>query len=68
VLAPKTRPRIEGRGRAMVLGGEPVGPRHIWWNFVHSDLDCIEDAKRRWTNQLFPKVPGDHEPWVPLPA
>jgi redox-sensitive bicupin YhaK (pirin superfamily) len=52
----------------MVLGGEPVGPRHIWWNFVHSDLDYIEDAKQRWTRQEFPKVPDDHEPWVPLPT
>jgi redox-sensitive bicupin YhaK (pirin superfamily) len=68
VLTPQTRPRLEGHGRAMVLGGAPVGPRHIWWNFVHSDLECIDDAKRRWTRQEFPKVPGDHEPWVPLPS
>jgi redox-sensitive bicupin YhaK (pirin superfamily) len=68
VLTPQTRPRLEGRGRAMALGGEPVGPRHIWWNFVHSDLDHIEDAKQRWTRQEFPKVPDDHEPWVPLPS
>jgi redox-sensitive bicupin YhaK (pirin superfamily) len=68
VLAPGARPRLVGRGRTMVLGGEPVGPRHIWWNFVHSDRDCIEEAKRRWTRQEFPEVPGDHEPWVPLPA
>jgi redox-sensitive bicupin YhaK (pirin superfamily) len=67
VLEPHARPVLAGRGHAMVLGGEPVGKRNIWWNFVHSDLATIEEAKRRWTNQEFPKVPGDHDPWVPLP-
>ncbi|MEO5841652.1 MAG: pirin family protein [Acidimicrobiales bacterium] len=67
VLDPDARPLLEGRGHAMVLGGAPVGKRNIWWNFVHSDLATIEEAKRRWTNQEFPKVPGDHDPWVPLP-
>lgn len=60
--------RIDGRGRAIVLGGEPVGERFIWWNFVHSDRDRIEQAKADWTAQRFPTVPGDHDPWVPLPA
>ena len=68
VLEPDTRPALAGSGHAMILGGDPVGPRHIWWNFVHRDAARIEDAKRRWTNQEFPKVPGDHDPWVPLPA
>ena len=63
-----TRPVVAGRGHAMVLGGDPVGHRHIWWNFVHSDPERIEAAKRQWTKQEFPKVPGDHEPWVPLPG
>lgn len=67
VLEPKTRPRVTGRGRVMVLGGDPVGTRHIWWNFVHSNLDRIEEAKQQWSTQQFPKVPGDHDPWVPLP-
>ncbi len=52
----------------MLLGGEPVGERRIWWNFVHSDSDVIEDAKQRWTEQRFPTVPGDHDPWVALPG
>ncbi|MEO1059310.1 MAG: pirin-like C-terminal cupin domain-containing protein, partial [Actinomycetota bacterium] len=59
---------LAGRGRAMLLGGEPVGKRFIWWNFVHSDRDRIEQAKSDWTNQRFPTVPGDHDPWVPLPG
>lgn len=67
VLRPGTQPRLSGNGRVMVLGGEPVGKRFIWWNFVHSDRDRIEDAKAAWTAQRFPLVPGDHDPWVPLP-
>ena len=67
VLDEDARPLLAGRGHAMVLGGAPVGKRHIWWNFVHSDPARIEEAKQRWANQEFPKVPGDHDPWVPLP-
>ncbi|MEQ8842716.1 MAG: pirin family protein [Acidimicrobiales bacterium] len=58
---------VSGTGRAMLIGGEPVGKRFIWWNFVHADRDRIEQAKDDWTNQRFPKVPDDHDPWVPLP-
>jgi redox-sensitive bicupin YhaK (pirin superfamily) len=67
VLEPGAQPALAGHGHAMVLGGDPVGHRHIWWNFVHSDRARIEEAKQRWTNQEFPKVPGDQDPWVPLP-
>ncbi|MAT04093.1 MAG: hypothetical protein CL424_03500 [Acidimicrobiaceae bacterium] len=68
VVRPGSRPRVSGTGTAMVLGGEPVGDRHIWWNFVHSDRDVIEAAKSRWEQQQFPLVPDDHDPWVPLPG
>ena len=57
-----------GSGRAVVLGGEPVGKRNIWWNLVHSDPDRIEQAKSDWAAQRFPEVPDDHDPFVPLPA
>ena len=67
VLGPGSRPRLTGTGTAMLLGGEPVGTRHIWWNFVHSDPDVLEAAKQWWLDQEFPLVPGDHDPWVPLP-
>ena len=59
---------LTGSGAAIVLGGEPVGKRHIWWNFVNSDPDRIEQSKVDWTAQRFPTVPNDHEPFVPLPA
>jgi redox-sensitive bicupin YhaK (pirin superfamily) len=68
VLRPGARVRLTGTGTVVVLGGEPVGRRHIWWNFVHSDPEVIDDAKRRWTEQRFPLVPDDHDPWVPLPG
>jgi redox-sensitive bicupin YhaK (pirin superfamily) len=68
VLESGTTPELSGTGRAMLLGGEPVGDRFIWWNFVHSDRDRIEQAKVDWNEQRFPTVPGDHHPWVPLPA
>lgn len=60
-------PVITGGGRAMVLGGEPVGKRYMWWNFVSSSQDRLEQAKQDWREQRFPTVPDDHEPWVPLP-
>ena len=44
VLETGTTPVLEGTGRAMLLGGAPVGERFIWWNFVHSDRDRIEAA------------------------
>lgn len=67
VLDDGTSPVIGGSGRAIVLGGEPVGPRVIWWNFVHSSRERIDEAKDDWRHQRFPMVPGDHDPWVPLP-
>ena len=67
VLEPGARPALAGRGHAMVLGGDPLGHRRIWWNFVHSDPARIEEAKQRWADQQFPRVPGDHDPWVALP-
>ena len=68
VITPGSRPVLRGPGRVMVLGGEPVGPRRIWWNFVHSDADRIDEAKAAWAAQRFPLVPDDHDPWVPAPA
>ncbi|MCU0260810.1 MAG: pirin family protein [Ilumatobacteraceae bacterium] len=53
--------------RLMLLGGEPVGPRTIWWNFVASDPAAIDDARERWNRQDFPLVPDDHDPWVRAP-
>ena len=54
--------------RLMVLGGEPMdGPRHIWWNFVSSSKERIEQAKEEWRTGRFDVVPGDEEEFIPLP-
>ena len=54
--------------RFLVLGGEPMdGPRHIWWNFVSSSKERIEQAKDDWKRMRFDTVPGDAEDFIPLP-
>jgi hypothetical protein len=53
--------------KLMLLGGAPLdGPRHIWWNFVSSSKERIEQAKADWKEGRFAKVPGDKE-FIPLP-
>lgn len=52
----------------IVLGGEPFPePRHIWWNFVSSSQERIEQAKRDWKERRFPPIPGDDQEFIPLP-
>jgi hypothetical protein len=52
----------------VILGGAPMdGPRHIWWNFVSSRKERIEQAKAEWTAGHFGKVPGDEIEFIPLP-
>ena len=53
--------------RLMLLGGAPLeGERHLWWNFVASSKDRIEQAKADWRAGRFAKVPGETE-FIPLP-
>jgi redox-sensitive bicupin YhaK (pirin superfamily) len=55
-------------GRVMLLGGEAFStPRHVWWNFVHSSRERINEAKRDWAEGRFPLVPGDADEFIPLP-
>ncbi|MDR3507006.1 MAG: pirin family protein [Caulobacteraceae bacterium] len=51
----------------MLLGGEPIGPRHIWWNFVSTTQERIEQAKADWTAGRIPLPPHDHDETIPLP-
>ncbi|MEO8444102.1 MAG: pirin family protein [Gammaproteobacteria bacterium] len=56
-----------GTARCMVLGGEPAdGPRELWWNFVASSTELLEQAKLDWKLGRFPAVPGETE-FIPLP-
>jgi redox-sensitive bicupin YhaK (pirin superfamily) len=53
--------------RLMLLGGSPLeGERHIWWNFVASRRERIDEAAQRWRVGAFPPVPGETE-FIPLP-
>jgi redox-sensitive bicupin YhaK (pirin superfamily) len=51
----------------MLLGGDPLdAPRQLWWNFVSSSTERIEQAKRDWAEGRFAPVPGETE-FIPLP-
>ncbi|MGF1523376.1 MAG: pirin family protein [Leptolyngbyaceae cyanobacterium] len=54
-------------GRCIVIGGEPLGTRYKWWNFVSSRLDRIEQAKKDWQDGKFGQVPEETE-FIPLPT
>lgn len=69
VLTPGSKPEVvsTAESRVMLCGGAKMdGPRTIWWNFVASDKDLLEQAKADWKAGKFPKVPGDDE-FIPLP-
>jgi len=60
--------------KLMLLGGAPLGPRFLWWNFVASSRERIELAKAEWNSyaapggsRQFPVVPDDTE-FIPLPS
>jgi redox-sensitive bicupin YhaK (pirin superfamily) len=58
--------RATAASRLIVIGGESMGDREIWWNFVSSRRERIEQAKRDWRESRFARVPGDDE-FIPLP-
>ena len=60
--------RAETDARVMLLGGEAfTTPRHVWWNFVSSSRDRINEAKADWKERKYPLVPGDSEEFIPIP-
>ena len=70
ILAPGHRAVLTATGpaRAMLLGGGAFAtPRHVFWNFVSSSRDRINQAKEDWRGGKFPTVPGDHQEFIPLP-
>lgn len=52
----------------MLLGGEPLGERYIWWNFVSSRRERIEQAKEDWKQGRIILPPNDNKEFIPLPA
>jgi redox-sensitive bicupin YhaK (pirin superfamily) len=61
--------RSRGPGRVILFGGAPLdGERHLWWNFVASSRERIEQAKADWAAGRFGVVPGDEDEFIPLPG
>jgi|APLak6261678615_1056124.scaffolds.fasta_scaffold00191_4 hypothetical protein len=57
------------KSRVAVLGGAPLeGPRFMWWNFVSSRKERLEQAKDDWKHRRFPLIPGDSEDRIPMPG
>ena len=68
VLSPGSSPLLAApRGaRIALVGGEPLGHRYLWWNFVSSRRERIEQAQDDWDAGRFEGVPGETE-FIPLP-
>jgi redox-sensitive bicupin YhaK (pirin superfamily) len=69
VFRPGDRITVTAAGAAhvVIVGGAAMdGPRHIWWNFVSSRRDRIDQAKADWKAGRFDRVAGDSE-FIPLP-
>ncbi|MCD7099730.1 pirin family protein [Stenotrophomonas sp. MMGLT7] len=67
---PGARARLRAKTplKAMLMGGEPLdAPRHLWWNFVSSSKERIEQAKEDWRQGRFGTIPGDDKEFIPLP-
>jgi redox-sensitive bicupin YhaK (pirin superfamily) len=70
VLKPGLEARLssEGGGRLMLMGGGAfTTPRHVFWNFVSSSRDRINQAKEDWKALRFPLITGDDQEFIPLP-
>jgi redox-sensitive bicupin YhaK (pirin superfamily) len=68
VLAPGTEPVVSASSttRLVLIGGAPLGHRHMVWNFVSSSLQRIVQARKDWQEQRFDPVPGETD-FIPLP-
>jgi redox-sensitive bicupin YhaK (pirin superfamily) len=70
LLAPGHRPLLKTSdgARLMLCGGAPMdGERHVWWNFVSSSRERINEAKRAWKAGEFALPPNDDDEFIPLP-
>ena len=68
VLAPGDEPMLSASSaaRAVLIGGDPLGHRHLWWNFVSSRKERLLQAADDWAAGRFDTVPGETES-IPLP-
>jgi redox-sensitive bicupin YhaK (pirin superfamily) len=70
VLRPGHAARLSSTGdaRAMLMGGGAfTTPRHVFWNFVSSSRDRINQAKEDWKAGRMPLPPGDDHEFIPFP-
>ncbi|MFN7180689.1 pirin family protein [Hyphomonas sp.] len=69
ILTPGQDAKItaEEAATVMLLGGEPIGERFIFWNFVSSSKDRLEQAKSDWKNGRMKLPDGDDQEFTPLP-
>ena len=69
VFSKKDNPTLVAKSDCiiMLLGGEPLGERFIWWNFVSSRKERIEQAKADWQAGRIILPPNDNEEFIPLP-
>jgi hypothetical protein len=69
VFTPGSDPKVTAKTQAtvMLLGGEPLGHRYIWWNLVSHSMDRIEQAKADWKAGRMPLPPHDNQEFIPLP-
>lgn len=69
VFTKKTDPKIKSleNSTLMLMGGEPLGERFIWWNFVSSRKERIEQAKEDWKQGRIILPPNDNKEFIPLP-
>lgn len=68
VLTPEAKTiTARGRTRLAIIGGAPLGRRHLWWNFVSSRKERIEHAKQEWKAMAYGTIDGDEDEFIPLP-
>lgn len=69
VFGKSEEPKIRAKEKTtlMLLGGEPLGDRYIWWNFVSSRKERIEQAKADWEQGRIILPPNDNHEFIPLP-
>jgi len=70
VIQPGHQARLSSKAGAklMLMGGDAFStPRHVFWNFVSSSRDRINQAKEDWQAQRFPLIPSDDREFIPLP-
>ena len=69
VIPEHAAPRLAAIGETLVmlLGGEPLGQRYLWWNFVSSSRERIEQAKADWLAGRIALPPNDNAEFIPLP-